>query len=991
MKSYIYFITIIFTLLLSCTNGADDTGGKSSPKPPVEDKDKITYAENMLDFSRVPLKQYLAQSQNNETCVENYFDIFLNLGSAKGLEPQKYLETSYDINMAVELNNKDVTNTILVNPICKLTYNGDHACKIIFKPIKTAGIYTLKFSYQGININKQILLHVATRTGWFDDNQKNELHILGVNYNVNLQLKSNLPADDLKIPLTYTEDTICIKQIGDKSAKDQGTECIQNPKCEYSPQSGDLPRSCNITYQLLKGGENHPLIQVNTTDYFRKFEVLNYQPLTCLREGLELIKSKEDPKSIGTSIFLDSKSKEPKFFTAYYCAFNQTSEATKDLKLDVNNIQPNNVNFKDALRFSLTNKDGTVKDFPIGGTLSIENGSYNIIHVQYNPQYKNPDELHMFGTANVGFVLTDGNSHSIGAADFTLMNPSRIKYLRMNTVSNSIDNEDIAKDTTSLVFKSHNLENNKELFIKPHNLSYPGQSTLIMKTCFIQTSGITPLEYESEGNDPYSCLVKYEYTDAKNKKQIATLDDANITVGYYSGDRLVSLPRGAIPAVAKAEDLLKLKEGEMYTIYIDATGVYPDLKSHLQLKFYEQDTDNRARAAEHFTSGDLDISLEAQDYLVDPSAEKNLLAFTANNSDHADKFYMRVRPGNNSSFKAHKIRLKIDKDSSNGNFTIKAYHMEKQESLENPLVMADNCIGDSCNNQCILAEKGAVAGKYCECTIPEKGTTVSDTIACNFELVSYGQKVGDYVQFVLVDEKDRSISDQILSVKYKDGGGDMNMSFDKLAPTFNFFDGTTIKNAVIFPEDKVTHVIKKGNDWDEAIFNPNAFFNSRVNMFSKNGSITIINYPGKLNYETQDISNSVFSIWTNSGKMSGQDLESLTCKVSAGTIHTSHKDSSGSETAWTRYVMPIYSIRDSDRYEEDKHTIDYHSYKDIPYLAPDLVTRDAGSELADQYVVKTDANQNALKPQHSYFLYSWADQDFKVLWQLLMLNIYQCD
>ncbi len=1008
MKKSIYFLVIIFGLLVSCTNGTEDSGGQSAPKPPVEDPDKIKYSENLLDFSRVPLKQYLVQSKDTKAHSENNFYIFLNLGSAKGLEPQKYLETSYDINMSVELNNNDVTNTVLsnANSVCKLTYSGDHSCQIIFQAIKNTGVYTLKFSYHGININKQILLYVATRSGLFVDNQKDDMHIVDGNYNVDLQLKSNLPDEDLIVPLTYTEGSICITQVGDTDAKGQGTECIQDPKCKYLPQIGDLERSCIIKYRLLKGGSNHPTIEVNqTTNYLRRFEIPgNYEPFTCLKDGLELIKSKSDKSPLGQTVSLHINESESQDFTAFYCASDNTSQAVEQLSLDLNQIEPENHVTTDAFAFFYG--EGGVDQFKIKSKIEINNGEYKPLKVKYNPD--SIEKLKYFGSANVDFTVTGNRGEELGKSSFLLANPDQITFLRMGTEESSIDKKDMGNDTKSITVYSHNLENYREIFMKPDNLKYSGNSTLVMTTCFIlgdeNDPNISDKQYDINEKD---CLISYQYTVNKVVRKFTVSDDANITVGYYPdrpGAPLVKLPRGAMPSDVSKDDLLKLKNGQHFALHIDATEVYPDLKASLNIRFYEQKIkiDDKGHVTPendpkvHFTPGDLKVDLIAQPYLIEPSPDKNLLAFSSQAIDHADKFYMRVRPGADSSFKSHKIRLKMDPASSNGEFTIKAYHMEKEEDKNNPFVMADNCIGDSCSNQCLIADKGSAVSTGCECTIPETGTTVSDAIACNFEIVSYGQKGGNYVKLILVDEKNRPISDQALVVHYVYSGDDIKIVV-RDQKFFGIKDGKDIQNLLYFSENAVSHVFKDdAGSWNDSIFKPDAFFNSSMNMIanSQKSMIEIINFPGKLQVAQDDATVNVptMNLWTNSAlskhcqrTIYGSDdcndddqkkTESMTCNIPEGTFGISRKIGLNNQNIQVvSYVSIPPAASPFDHYEDIK----VYEGAYTPLLLSSKQSVDDIRKTGDSEV--SGHTFSAVKPSQYYYVKSIQDKYYGVYFE----------
>jgi hypothetical protein len=899
---YKVLLVLLFVLMGSCTNGDSDTGNQNAPKPPVDDPDKIKYSENLLDFSSVSLKQYLVQSKDNQPHGENSFDIFLNQGSAKGLEPEKYLKISYDVNMTVELDNKDVTNTILSNPVCKLTYSGDHSCKIIFKPIKDIGVYKLKFSYKGIDINKQILLYVATRSGLFVDNKKDEVHIVGGNYQVDLQLKSNLANEDLIVPLTYTENTVCITKIGDINASDQGTECIQYPRCEYQPQIGDLPRVCSIHYTLLKGGNNHPRIEVNqNSNYLRRLEIPSvYEPFTCLKDGLELMINKSDKTPIN-SIFLHTDKQEKKEFTAFYCVSDNTSQASVELSLNLNEIEPNNIVGKDAFEFFSGDQGESV--FPIGSAINIHNGEYKTIQVQYNQAHIK--ELKYFGSARAVFTVTNEGKER-GNNSIVLENPDRITFLRVGTEESEIDKPDINKDISSITVKSHDQYNYREVFMKPDNLKYQGNSTLIMNTCFIEPeSGIFNKKYDENDSN---CLIGYDYLDAKAVKQTVTLDDANITVGYYPAGRvgadLIKLPRGFIPSVVK-DDLLQLKNGQHFVLHIDATEVYPSLNAKVNVSFYEQNIYTLEKV--HFMQGDLRVDLEGQSYLVAPN-NKRLLSFLAPktqgvdkfDSRYIDKFYIRAIQSPDAQFKSHKIRFAI-LDKSAPDITIKGYHMVAQEKYDEnnrPVTMADNR-----TNECVLAEKGASAGKYCECTVPDTGgDIIDDAKACNFEIVSYGQSDGDYVNIGLVDQKNRSMSGEKIMIKYKYAGEDIKFRV-RNPDLFGVSDGRDIKNSVYFPMDKITQVKKDdSNQWDENIFKPDAFFNSSMNMFADNNNmIHIINFPGKANIVDNDSDNNIpeFYLWTNSACFNHNGTacsnkydtaDNMVCTIPSGAITFSNND-----------------------------------------------------------------------------------------------------
>ncbi len=917
VKKSMCFLVIIFGLLVSCTNGTEDSGGQSAPKPPVEDPDKIKYSENLLDFSRVPLKQYLVQSKDTKAHSENNFYIFLNLGSAKGLEPQKYLETSYDINMSVELNNNDVTNTVLsnANSVCKLTYSGDHSCQIIFQAIKNTGVYTLKFSYHGININKQILLYVATRSGLFVDNQKDDMHIVDGNYNVDLQLKSNLPDEDLIVPLTYTEGSICITQVGDTDAKGQGTECIQDPKCKYLPQIGDLERSCIIKYRLLKGGSNHPTIEVNqTTNYLRRFEIPgNYEPFTCLKDGLELIKSKSDKSPLGQTVSLHINESESQDFTAFYCASDNTSQAVEQLSLDLNQIEPENHVTTDAFAFFYG--EGGVDQFKIKSKIEINNGEYKPLKVKYNPD--SIEKLKYFGSANVDFTVTGNRGEELGKSSFLLANPDQITFLRMGTEESSIDKKDMGNDTKSITVYSHNLENYREIFMKPDNLKYSGNSTLVMTTCFIlgdeNDPNISDKQYDINEKD---CLISYQYTVNKVVRKFTVSDDANITVGYYPdrpGAPLVKLPRGAMPSDVSKDDLLKLKNGQHFALHIDATEVYPDLKASLNIRFYEENIKTEDRV--HFTPGDLRVDLIAQPYLVAPE-NKNLLSFLtlkAKDADKADnrymdKFYIRAIQGESASFKSHKIRFAI-LDKSASSVTIKGYHMtipEQYDDNNRPITMADNkCAEGSCTkeNECTLSENGDSSNKYCECTIPDTGSKEEDSAACDFELISSGQSDGDYVKIGLFDQKNRQISNQKIEIKYHYAGEDIKFRV-RNTDLFGISDGKDIKNSVYFPIDQITQVKKDSSDnWNNDIFESNAFFNSSINMFvdHTNNMIHVINFPGKVKMIDNNSGNNIpeFYLWTNNAcfnhngtACSSKDdmADNMICTIPSGAITFSNDD-----------------------------------------------------------------------------------------------------
>ncbi len=1001
------FYCLLISCISSCVSGADGGNNQQNNTTPILDPDKAKYAENILDFGNVQLKQYLAQSTNEDTYIQidanttvkiekndapnprNNFSIYLNKNSAKGLNPDKYQNLSYDIHMkAISSSSQDVTNEILNDSICRINYK-DGACTVRFKAMYKPGIYTLKFSYQGIDVNKQIILYVASRQVWFFDSTKDQLHTLGPVYNMSLHFQSNLPEEAVSIPLTNDYNTFNIIKVGDRSG-----DKLQNPVCEFAATNDSLPRVCDISYKLIAGGSNHAVISAHTTQALRVFDLAggDYKPGMCVLDGLELLqmpnegpnKSQEQsPLAPVIALATEDADKNSVTFLAYYCVVNNSSKAENQFKLDIDKIAPvgKNINI-DVFNVLIGDNKDNLTTFDINQPTTIGNGQYKVIKLQYNQDKYNKEQLKMFGSANFQFIVTDGLQHVL-TAGFELDNPSSQSYLRINEIANNITNPDydINGDTTAKSISSHSTDAGA-LYIQANNLQHSnGQKyTLTMNTCFnvneLEAQGIILANKKYDANDS-TCLISYNFTPAGGRETTFNINEANILISYFNEDgKEIILPRGQKPNDNNGElKLLDLKNASTPTlINIKATTVYPDMNAKITIKFYATQINGGSSSTQAIAlkPGQLDISLIAQQYLVSPDVKpddpKKLVAFhdvvntnIKNDTEHTDKFFVRIKPGGNAQTKSHALYLKIV-SSSNPDIVIKATHMKKQENIDrNNIIMqmADNiCDEDGCSSDDVV-QLSTING--IECTVSAhipSGTDniIEDAAACNFEIISYNQKDADNVVLGLFDKQGNNaklISNQQIYIKYIGSGNDINMGFDRYGPNI-VLDGTT-KKGVIFPVNTVIPVVKVGNDWADNIFTANAFFNSRYNSYVKDNKLQIVNFPGKLAYNMVDVSNTddfaigEFALWltvgaktTKVGTMAGKnincdssdykgkavckDLTKLMCIVPNSLIQIPRVSDSGEEERIDHYTF-IDTGKNSFKIKHSKQ-------KAIPYLKP---------------------------------------------------------
>lgn len=905
-------IGCLFLLLFcatSCINGgADDT--PQDKKPPVKD-DQKQYKENLLDFSGVPMTQYLAE--NNDLGV-NIVNINLNKASAKVLA-DNVNKGVYKVNVKLLAGQDNVSGRQLKTPDCTFDINSNKSsCQISFFKFANPGVYTLSFSYDGIEQTKQIFLYVADRQLEFKDDAEAEIHKKATEYNVGLILHTDLSSDKLSVPLSVT-DGLCVIDTGSNgsSLHPAGSPCLDSPVCEYESKSDTTSKVCFITYTVrdtINKNSQNIGIYLPKAD-IKDLQAKPYFPKVCGITGIELYNDDSEPnKEPLSALDMHSKENPTKSFQVLFCDARQDKTADSEVTITKANTQPIS-GFESAI---LINDQSTN---PIKET--IQNGKFSVLSLKYSDKDDVKKNIDKFAGMDINF---DGKgAQDIISKKLVITNPGVIAFLKMAETADDLNQNNSFDSPIADIHLHAHQESVKNVFIKGFNISSDKNDLYLQQCLHLEGNNKTVeqyyrncgYDYEYMGNSGMTtghststdctfnkpeqtniCITQFDNQEPNAEWATVKVTDFPLTINMSKYDDPDAISSDISPVVFNDENQsgaatkplkkdVPIMKGVKYHLELSAKQIPQLSGAFLELNFGYKDSTFVDKTL--FSSGKLLVKIEPQEYQYFPKKIRTIaVPEEAESVEHIDKFFVTVRPGVGGDMAPHKLKLVLADQNIVGpdkkTITLKnfhVYHMVADDIEKDGYVTLGDNSKDP-KNECTITDTKPTASstvdKGCWCYYP-KASTSNDANSCNFEIRASG-KTGDSVRvkFVNYATGNPVVIDGTMGADFQSFGKSMMFAVRDTG-AFKLDDS---KFRVSFPDSSQVLVAKttlasdpKIKDYPEAVFNADSFFYgegySIVNSADRDNFV-ITNFPGK-------------NTWQNSGSI---DVPRIKLYTGDGTV-----------------------------------------------------------------------------------------------------------
>lgn len=884
-------------LLLFCTTscisgGSDDT--TQNDKPPIND-DQKQYKENMIDFSGIPMTQYL--TENDESGV-NVVNVKINQVSAKALATNANKDKEkgiYRVNVKLLAGQKNVSADYLKTRDCNFDINNNKlSCSIYFNQFTAPEIYTLSFSYDGVDQLKQILLYVADRKFEFQEASKDKVHRKATEYNVSLIFQTDLAADKISIPLSVTEGLCIIDTTSNGSGSHpDGSPCLAAPICEYDAKSDTTSRYCFITYTvrdtITKNGQNIGVYQPKEDQnlVIKDLQVSPYFPKVCAINGIELYNDVNNPNKepLSRLDMHSTKTNDPTKFQVLFCNASQDETVSSNITLTKANTKPM-INFESAI---CVNDAICVKDpIPKSTTVTINNGDSKLFSLKYNSSDAAYIKNNLDKFSGMDLLFHSDGSQVVPDKKLQIINPDAISFLKMAEVSKDIDQEDqFDSPLGDLPLFAHQ-ESIKNVYMKGFNIKGGNDNKLYLRQC---------LHLDGINKDYKDCV--YDYDDMtggtkETKKSVKsencqiTEDDirTNVCITQFTNNTLGAgletvkvtdfplsvkisqedpkpadadivetdiSPVKSIGTEEKCFKLIPVVQNVKYHLRIGADKISQLSGVALDLKFGYQF--NGAEIPTLFSSGIIPVKIKPQPYLFYPTDTRIIAVPSVKDETHIDKFFVTVKPGpsddpNRGPIAKHKLRLiladktLVDSSGSVKMKNFKVLHMVGEDDIKDEKFTVANNSG----NECTITDTRPDNG--CWCIFPAS----DDSKSCNFEIKGSGVN-GDIIKLKYVDYVTGNPIALDTTIKAEFKFFQKPVTFITRDNIFNDDISLSYDASSMTPVQKVTtkdeYTGEDTKEYPKNIFESNAFFygdgyyvehSSNNNKY--NDRIVITNFPG---------------------------------------------------------------------------------------------------------------------------------------------------